>query len=229
VSFATLQETEKHDSLIRHRLRYERESFKSECIEQDAGITFENLTYLYLKFKQFDKKKLSDFVTQAKFALETHGNTPVAEIDTAVLCDMIGKLMETGIKQNTVRRRFASIKAVLNCGFKNGYLEKIPSMPEIAGCRDEKFVPPTPEELAAIYQVAPPHLQRVIILGYYAGMRVGPSEMFRLRWTDVDLSARVIRVPNADKGNADPCRDVPINDNIYAMLAEWKREDEMRR
>ena len=44
----------------------------------------------------------------------------------------------------------------------------------------ERFIPPTPEKLAAIMAHASPHIVRVVVLGVQCGVRVGPSEMFRL-------------------------------------------------
>lgn len=44
-------------------------------------------------------------------------------------------------------------------------------------------------------------------------------------WRDVDLSHRVIRVPNANKGNSDPWREVPIREELVSLLESWKRAD----
>ena len=54
---------------------------------------------------------------------------------------------------------------------------------------------------------------------------VGPSELLRLTWADIDLAAAVVRVPNADKGNAEPWREVPITPDVAALLTRWHDED----
>ena len=57
------------------------------------------------------------------------------------------------------------------------------------------------------------------------GARIGPSELFRLRWSDVDVETGVIRMPNAHKGAGEESRDVPIRDDVLDLLRRWHEED----
>ena len=79
-----------------------------------------------------------------------------------------------------------------------------------------------------MYSVAAPHIRRVIVLGMAAGPRIGPSELFRLAWADVELAAGYMRMPNAAKGAKEDSRIVPIRDDILPLLREWREEDEKR-
>ena len=79
-----------------------------------------------------------------------------------------------------------------------------------------------------MYKMAAPHIRRVIVLGMAAGPRIGPSELFRLTWGDVELNAGYMRMPNAAKGSRDDNRIVPIRDDILPLLRAWKEEDEKR-
>lgn len=86
--------------------------------------------------------------------------------------------------------------------------------------------PPTSKELLLAYEVAAPHIKRVIVLGMSTGARIGPSELFRLRWSDVDLEKAVLRMPNADKGcSKEEARDVPIREDIVELLKQWEHDD----
>lgn len=86
--------------------------------------------------------------------------------------------------------------------------------------------PPTSKELLLAYKVAAPHIQRVIVLGMSTGARIGPSELFRLRWSDVDLENAVLRMPNADKGGSKlEAREVPIREDIVELLKQWEHDD----
>lgn len=54
-NFTTRQEAEKHDSLIKHRIKFDRESFKVDADEEDRqehAVTLESGYLLYLKEKQ---------------------------------------------------------------------------------------------------------------------------------------------------------------------------------
>ena len=63
-NFLTKREAEKHDSLIKHRIRFDRESFereKGESEEQEEApqeLTLETCYLAYLKQKQFSRKGL---------------------------------------------------------------------------------------------------------------------------------------------------------------------------
>jgi integrase len=76
-----------------------------------------------------------------------------------------------------------------------------------------------------LYEAASPHIRRVIVLGMTAGPRIGPSELFRLRWSDVDAKGGMIRMPNAHKGAADESRDVPIHKAVLPLIRKWQAED----
>jgi integrase len=60
--------------------------------------------------------------------------------------------------------------------------------------RARRTPPPIVSELNALLRVAAPHIQRVILLGIYTGARIGPSELFSLKWDDVDLTRGVIGI-----------------------------------
>ena len=49
--------------------------------------------------------------------------------------------------------------------------------------------------------MAAPHVQRVVIPRLCAGPRIGPSELFRLEWRDVDLATAMLRMPGAQKNH----------------------------
>ena len=76
-----------------------------------------------------------------------------------------------------------------------------------------------------MYQAAPPHIRRVIILGAYCGVRIGACELLHLTWADVDLQKRVLRVHGSHKNENAPYREVPIREKLVAIFAEWQRED----
>ena len=50
-----------------------------------------------------------------------------------------------------------------------------------------------------MYKMAAPHIRRVIVLGMAAGPRIGPSELFRLTWGDVELDPAAREVHKAGK------------------------------
>ena len=92
--------------------------------------------------------------------------------------------------------------------------------------RARRVMPPTLAEARRMRDVAAYHVARVITLGMMAGPRIGPSELFRLRWEDVDLDAGIIRMPNAKKGARAESRLIPVRDDVLPELRRWWEEDE---
>jgi len=66
----------------------------------------------------------------------------------------------------------------------------------------------------ALREALPDHLKTLLVVGYHCGNRLG--ELRKLRWTQVDLEAREIRVEKAQAKGKKP-RTLPI----YGDMVEW--------
>ena len=121
------------------------------------------------------------------------------------------------------------LRAAINWGVRN---ELLPANPladlRMPRARARRTAPPSPPEINAILAAAAPHVQRVIVLGMYTGARIGPSELFRLEWRDVDLEQAMIRMPSAHKNNRQDARDVPIRRALLPLLRQWRQQDAAR-
>ena len=73
-------------------------------------------------------------------------------------------------------------------------------------------------EIRQVYKVAPEHIQKVLVLGISTGVRIGPSELFKLKWSDIDFDKNIIYISNADKGVNNSKRIVPIRTDIRDIL-----------
>lgn len=131
-----------------------------------------------------------------------------------------------GIASITVNRRVSILRAALNWAVRNGLLAANPLHDlRLPRARARRIAPPTAKEARAILEVAAPHVQRVVILGLYAGPRIGPSELFRLEWRDVDLATAMLRMPSAQKNHLEDGRDIPIRSDLLPILRVWWRHD----
>jgi len=224
---ATKEEAEKLDAYVKYQLRYEREAFRRETVAAPAPVvqTLESVMYLYLKDRKLAVDNLRKLLWSTAAMLEQFGATPITQVDKAVLRRMQDGMTAAGNKPATIRRKMGIVRAVLRWAHRAELIETVPTFPALPPVRHARNVPPTPEEMAAIFHAAPDHLRRVVVLGYYGGMRVGESELLRLRWQDVDLAAGVFRVPNAHKGVGDPWREVPIQPQIAPLLRQWLEAD----
>ena len=133
---------------------------------------------------------------------------------------------QRGVGQSTVHRRVSILRAAYSWAVRMHVLTGNPLMAlRIAKPATRRITPPSTKEARLLYEVAAPHIRRVIVLGMATGARIGPSELFRLKWSDVDIETGIIRMPNAHKGALDEARDVPIRDDVLALLRGWREED----
>ena len=68
-------------------------------------------------------------------------------------------------------------------------------------------------------------MKRIVLLGARCGVRVGKSEILKLRWENVDFSRGVLIVPAALKNAREPWREVPLQEGMLGLLRDWHEED----
>lgn len=143
--------------------------------------------------------------------------------DVLAWCDV---QRQRGVGQSTIHRRVSILRAAYGWAVRTRILTTNPlTSLRIAKPAARRIMPPSAKEARLIYEAAAPHIKRVVMLGLSTGARIGPSELFRLKWCDVDIESGIIRMPNAHKGALDEARDVPIRDDIVALLRQWQAED----
>lgn len=227
-NFATQHEAEKHDSLIKHRIKFDRESFKQETGEKkekaEIDLTLEACYLEYLKQKKFNRKGLEWQMDAMRYPLKCIGTLPVGAITKKHLEQIKKDMLAMPVKSASVRGRLSVLRTVLRWCANQDFMEAV-DFPQLPPAHYEKFIPPTPEELATIILHAAPHIVRVIILGAQCGVRVGPSEMLQLTWEDVDLERRILRVHGAKKNMNAPWREVPIRESLVPVFEAWRIED----
>ena len=231
-SCATKEDAEKLDAYVKYQLKYERDSFRrDEAADGSAAKqqTLETVLYQYLRERNLDFVNLDRTLHAIKGILAQYGNVEIGKVDAALLTAMKERLVSRGNKGTTIRRKMATVHAAMAWAHRNGIIQTMPLFPIIHNATDyAKYVPPSQEEAALLYRVSPEHVRRVVVLGFNFGMRVGPSELMRLRWNDVDVAGGVIRVPNAKKGAGEPWREVPIQQALVPVLRGWQEADMAR-
>lgn len=228
-SVATRAEAEKLNAYVQYQLKYERDNFQPVEPEpqppEPVANTLESVFYLYLRDRNFAKENLAKTLQGAKAIMERYGDTEIEKVDMKLLLEMQKNFILAGNKGATVHRKMGIIKATLHWAHRNGFIENIPVFPVSPKSEAARNVPPSPEEVSRLYKVSPTHLKRVLILGFMFGMRVGPCELLRLKWDDINLTHAVIRIPNAKKGIGEPWREVPIKTGLLPLFQKWKEED----
>ncbi len=222
----TEEEAKKQDALKKYQLKYERDSFrKDEVSETNQEHTFESVYYLFLKEKHFSEKALNRHLANMKPAMPFMCDIPIHEIDSTKLKTLVEYFLSRRIKTATIRRYVSPVISIIRWAYQNELIREMPRIPTLPHVEYEHFVPPTQHEISLIFSHASEHIQRVIVLGSQMGIRVGPSELFSLKWSDVDIENSVIHLHAAKKNRKEPIRDIPIRKTLIDELRSWRDAD----
>jgi integrase len=225
-SFATLEEARKHDSLIRHRLKHERESFRPADHEHATGGTVREITALYMASRKMTGGNLEKTLYHLQDITKALGRREVSTLERRDLVSFILEQEKNGVKTLTAHRRLSILRAALSWAAENGLIESNPLQGvKVPKGQPERIAPPSRAEFDALMAAAPNHLQRALLLSVSLGVRVGPTELLALKWADVDLDRGIVRVWSANKNPNRPFRDIPIRADILHALKIWKEED----
>ena len=222
-TFATQAEAVKHDALVKYQLKFEKERFAPVVPQKEKkpDDSLESTFYAFLKERQFSRKALAFQLDGMKRALVLIGRKSISAITKQDLAMVVQAEVAKGVSAKTVHTRTGCLFAVLRWAYKRGLLESLPQFPERPSFHTPPIVPPTEEEIRRMLEAAPPHIQRVIIIGSKMGLRVGPCELLKLRWDDVDFGRSLIRVRAAAKNRKEPVREVPIMASLLPVFRAW--------
>lgn len=199
-----------------------RKRTRSKCIK----LTVAELFLRYFSLGLTNKTTIKQSEYHAAHIIKLFGKRQVSLLSCDDIMDFIEIQKLRKLNQSTINRRISILRSAMNWSVKYGILPKSPlSELRLPQARSRRTAPPTPRETKLIYDAATPHLQRIIAIGASCGPRIGPSELFQLRWADVDLEAGIIRMPSADKGATEKVREIPIRQSLSPLLREWRDID----
>jgi integrase len=248
-SFATKEEADLKDAEVKFRKKNDRASFAptEHAEESDGALTFDDIFLLYLKAKRFSRKNLRDTLLHMKYVRPMIGHIPATELTKADMRAVVKFLgnprfiirdykHKKGVrkdyppnKKNTINRKISIVKAALNWAEDQ---ELIPENPIIrfSAPRGSDLVIPPPSIMEAnkIMAEASEHVRRVVVLGMGTGARVGPSELFKMKWDDVSIDGDndVLRIWSANKNLEIQYRDIAIKPIVSDVMQIWRKQDE---
>lgn len=194
--------------------------------QETEKIRVNELMEKYFRLAHSNPVTIRQTQYHANHIISVFGSRLVSQLTPQDVFNFSEAQLLRGIAQTTVNRRVGILRAALNWGVRNGLMAKNPlHSVRLPKGHAQRIAPPSMRELRQILDTAAPHVKRVIILGLYAGPRIGPSELFRLEWKDVDLQNAVIRMPGAKKNYFEDGRDVPIRSGLIKIMTEWEKHD----
>ena len=113
------------------------------------------------------------------------------------------------------------MKTILNRAVRHGKLnvnpiERVKKIPE----NNIRMKTLSPDEFERLRIACPEHLEPVVLIAYYTGMR--RSEIVYLTWDEVDLEKGFIRL-DANRTKTNIGRSIPLHPRVKTMLASQPR------
>jgi len=210
-------ELAKRVSLISER-RYL--DFRKECVTPFGEI-------LDLYHENF--KRQSAFVGKRHYLenFRSHfgAETLIANIKYADLESYRNKLAEKEIRPGkprttaAVNREMSCLHHIFRKGVEWGMLEKSPFEGKASLLRKEnnarmRFL--NEDEIRRLLAMAAPHLQNIILVGIYTGMRKG--ELLGLRWSQIRGGYIYLQKTKTDEG-----RQIPVNSSLAVLLERIRK------
>jgi excisionase family DNA binding protein len=195
---------------------------RTHGIQEPKKIVFNDFATLYIEnYAKTNKRSW----TCDDYCLDAHlkpyfGKFDLRDITPLNLEAYRAQRLKAGVKKSSTNREMALLKKMFNLAADWGFCEenpvrKIRLFPEKDNLRERIL---TPEEEARLLPRCVPHLRPIVVFALNTGMRKG--EILGLRWDQVDLVNRSIRVTKTKSGKD---RTVPLNDAAAGVIMSQRR------
>ncbi|MBQ3170950.1 MAG: site-specific integrase [Mailhella sp.] len=190
------------------------------------NYTVNELLDLYVNRPEVLETTRTSIMYHSRSIREILGTRKVSAISGEEIKAYVAVLQARGLMLSTVHRRLTILRAACSWAVRENLLRASPlTNVRLPQAKSRRIDPPSVVELDRLMAVAPPLLKRVILLGLYTGARIGPSELFRLSWADVDLRGGIIYMPCSYKADTPEYRFIPVHKNLLPEIRNWRKED----
>jgi len=134
------------------------------------------------------------------------------------LLPVVKKLQERNLSQASINRYLTYLFAILNWGVNNDFIQFNPFKGFKKAKEPQYKVPIISKELLQklLFHSAE-HLRWAILVEFYTACRPGPSELFKLKWEDIDFDNGTISIYSSKTGKV---RYVQLRQDFLQLLKE---------
>jgi integrase len=190
---------------------------KGEIVIGESKLTVAALLDdLLLDYKMNGKQHWWAEIIVEKNLKPFFGKMPVSKVSTAAVKKFMAKRHEEGRANATINNDLALLRRALNLGRQctPPKVHQVPYIPKLETNNVRKgFF--EHDEFLAMRAALPEHYRPILTFAYHTGCRKG--EILSLRWSQVDLQERVVRLEPGTTKN-DEARIIPMAPDVYTML-----------
>jgi integrase len=195
---------------------------KGQAVRGKSGVYLDQLGQVYFDdaktrgtSQRWRKEWAHVFNT---FVLPALSYKPVEELDYADVLRMAR--VWDGRSASTIQRYLGYLKAIFEFGVKQDIISRHPMAKWSKVKEPKRDMKLTVEDLERILQHAAPHLAWAIEVEWALGTRPGVTELFAIKWADVDFERGIIHVRGTK--TSDSNRLVPFGPDFRSRLLEMR-------
>ena len=198
--------------------------FSVQALSRSKRIYLDELGQCYLDVMKA-KDQTDSWIGRVRYLLNEHFlpvlcHVPVNEL---TFMDVMKVASRFDQKSAATRNRYMdTLKAIFNFGVRLELTTNNPMKIWKKATERPREVELTLEDLTKIYEAAPDHLKWVIEVEWELGTRPGCSELFSLKWSDIDFENDIIRVRGTKTVTSN--RLIPLTPNFKERLIEMKKK-----
>lgn len=171
------------------------------------------------------KDKTDTWIARVKYLLNEHFLPTLCHVPVNELTFMdVVKVAErfNGKSAATRNRYMDTLKAIFNFGIKLDLTTNNPMKMWKRNKERPREVFLTVNDLEKIYKAAPDHLKWIIEIEWELGTRPGVTELFSLKWSDVDFDSNTLKVRGTKTISSN--RIIPLTPHFKDRLLEMKKK-----
>ena len=192
-------------------------------VEEKKSVRFADFIPLYLE--NYAKPNKKSWICD-QYALDAHlipyfEKMDLREVSSFHVEAYRARRLKQGVGKSTTNREMALLKKIFNLAIDWGYCEtnplhKIRLFSEKDNLRERVL---SPEEELRLMERLPDQIRPIAETALSTGMR--KNEILCLKWENVDLESRFIRVVGTKSGKN---RTIPINERLLKLLLTLKKK-----
>ena len=192
---------------------------------------FIDMTNSFFKYLQYEKRYSQHTITSyqndldqlSKFLKSNYPETPLEEVNHAILRDWVISLSEKGLAASSINRKIVTLRSYYKFLIKNGIIIKNPVV-KLSGLKPKKRLPQFVRENDMTMALDHVEFERdfvnirdflVVELLYGTGIRL--SELINLKTSDISTRSNSLKV----FGKRRKERLVPITQSLTALISEY--------
>lgn len=159
---------------------------------------FRDLAQAYVdhRVEELAKSTLKEIISAVvNDALPVMGHKRAGEVDMKDLTAIEKRILDRGAATQTVNRRVGYLSRIFSWAMERQIIKAHP-WPHRKPLKTKRFRVELPdiEDLRKIMIHAVDHLRWAMEVEYHTGLRPGPSELFKLKWSDIDMVTGMVRI-----------------------------------